>query len=149
MPSPLRQSTALRDPPPAFPFVAPNMPTGPPPGYPGYSPTSPVSPTSPRSITSFPPRQPTPRPVLPDEDYTIEPNFCAYYFPRYLAQSNQPCIECYMLPAWEDKRRQWVKQYVLEHFWYGEKHVELMSGVKRLREEHEERTRGERGAWVG
>ncbi|KAH7068857.1 hypothetical protein BKA63DRAFT_392877, partial [Paraphoma chrysanthemicola] len=103
MPSPLRHSTSARgSPPPAFRFVAPSPThTVPPPGYPGHLPTSPISPISQRSTwsgtsqTSASPTSPG-LPVLPasatlpDEDFDIEPNLCEYYFPRYLAQSNQP-----------------------------------------------------------
>ncbi|KAH7089050.1 hypothetical protein FB567DRAFT_323586 [Paraphoma chrysanthemicola] len=148
MPSPLRHSTSARaSPPPAFRFVAPSPKhTNPPPGYPGHSPTSPISqrstwsgtsqtstsPTSPNLPTS------TTSATLPDEDFDIEPNFCEYYFPRYLAQSNQPCLECYMSPEWENLAREWVKKYRLEHFVGEKEDAERLTGIEELRRRYEE-----------
>lgn len=69
----------------------------------------------------------------------MDPNFCSYYFPRHLPQSNQPCLECYMLPEWEQHPREWVMKYRLEHFNEKAEDAERLSGVAQLRKKYEER----------
>lgn len=152
MSSSLRLSTpARRSPPPAFRFVAlPPAPADPPPSYQGRSITSPISPrstwsgTSQAAVSPTTPNLPVPTtsPARPDEEFDIEPAFCEYYFPRYLAQSKQPCLECYMMmPEWESLRRKWVKNYQLEHFVGESGNGEGLTGVEELRRRYEERMR--------
>lgn len=120
------QSSRFHSPPasPLSPTSARPSPLGPPAGYPGHSPTS-LSPS------------------LPNEKFTIEPNYCPYHFPRYLPQSHRPCIECYTKPEWADLATRWMKQYRQDHPMEKVEEVEQSSGVEGLKEKEREKRRRE------
>jgi hypothetical protein len=128
-------------------------PLSPPPGYPSPSADRSRLPSQtkrsnprlalPHLNTSLPACQsPTLPPSPTAEPVTIEPNFCAYHFPRHLPQSKQPCIECYMLPKWEFMAERWMKSYREGHPLDRVENVERDSGVEALRERERMRKEG-------
>ncbi|KAH7398452.1 hypothetical protein BKA66DRAFT_437506 [Pyrenochaeta sp. MPI-SDFR-AT-0127] len=146
LPSPLRVGTGLEEqegPPPAFRFVPPGQrPLLSPPLEYHHSRTvsltlsnfppsesafsvrvSPTLVTSPSISFETDPQEPTP-----------EPDFCAYYFPRYLPQSWRPCLQCYMQPEWENQRKAWMASYRMDHPAGKPEDVERLSGIEMLRE---------------
>jgi hypothetical protein len=112
----------------------------------GSPPSTPYSPAHvSRSTSSGQPSPLSPPPGYPSpsaEPVTIEPNFCAYHFPRHLPQSKQPCIECYMLPKWEFMAERWMKSYREGHPLDRVENVERDSGVEALRERERMRKEG-------
>ncbi|KAF2829226.1 hypothetical protein CC86DRAFT_437011 [Ophiobolus disseminans] len=157
-PSPLSHADPLRvQPAPPLPprSNSSNQPSplGPPPGFQVPSSTSPPPvpvqrwsianpdrPASPASLTS----NSIASPALPDEEFTIAPNFCPYHFPRDLPQSNHPCIECYFLPEWAHLAERYVKSYAEGHPLNKREDAEKMSGIERLRKEFREKQEKER-----
>ncbi|KAF1937713.1 hypothetical protein EJ02DRAFT_458503 [Clathrospora elynae] len=141
---------------PPFHFVTPGQPfPSPPPGYPLISPTTSPSPTSPSSSPSStaglndafpaptsanPPSRPT-HPMASTftahseiDATTVDPNFCAYHFPRYLPQNRAPCLACYSQPEWERDRDRWMGAYRETHPGVNTEHLEGLTGIKRIRE---------------
>lgn len=64
----------------------------------------------------------------------LEPNYCPYYFPRYLAQSRKPCLLCYMQPEWEEQRKAWVAAYRTDHPLAKPEDAQRLSGIEGMRE---------------
>jgi hypothetical protein len=101
------------------------------------TPSRQLAPSSPtfRLVTPSQPSPPSyPRPSsFPDTSATIEPNLCPYHFPRPLPQSNHPCLDCYMEPAWAHLATCWMRQYREDHVMEKMEDVERWSGITELR----------------
>jgi hypothetical protein len=72
---------------------------------------------------------------LPDNESTIDPNWCPYHFPRHLPASNHPCIDCYFLPQWAHLSDRYVRSYAEGHQLNKRADAERLSGIERMREE--------------
>ncbi|KAH7394943.1 hypothetical protein DE146DRAFT_789744 [Phaeosphaeria sp. MPI-PUGE-AT-0046c] len=70
--------------------------------------------------------------LMPTE---TQPNYCAYYFPHNLPKSNHPCIDCFVLPEWEQRAKRWMTWYRADHSMENPVDVERLSGIAALREE--------------
>jgi hypothetical protein len=55
---------------------------------------------------------------------------CAYHFPRYLPQSQLPCLACYGRLEWEGYRAGWMRCYGELHPNVKTEDLEVLSGVK-------------------
>lgn len=116
--------------------ILPNQPASPP-KHPGSNTTLPANSTTSLDpaplLNTFPSLAHTLSHPSPAKDAEIEPNFCPYYFPHNLPQSNHPCIECFVSPEWRDRVERWMKWYRNDHLLGKEVDVEKWSGVEELR----------------
>jgi hypothetical protein len=151
-PSQLRQqppSPPVLEPLSAYRRTTPNQ-LSPPAPMQGYTYHDKPSPTSPTSIWSAPLQSVPTSPLLamsPSSTHLrvevldVVPNCCPYHFPRYLPQSNHPCIDCYMLPEWEHLSRRWMKWYRLDHPRENMEDLERLSGIEALKEQQMQKAR--------